>query len=44
MDPIKDKEGFEQELQQIEELELKAAPDASDTVLPLPFSFFGTRH
>jgi hypothetical protein len=42
MDPNKIKEGFEQELQQIEELELKTAPCAGDdSVLPIPFSFGG---
>ena len=47
MDPINTKEGFELELQQIEELELKIAPDGSDTVLPLPFDVvreFGHHH
>ena len=41
MDPNKTKEGFEQELQQIEELELKTAPAGDDSVLPIPFSFGG---
>jgi hypothetical protein len=36
MEPIKVKEGFELELVEIEELETKIAPDASDAVLPLP--------
>jgi len=35
MDPNKLKDGFEQELQQIEELEEKTAPDGGETVLPL---------
>ena len=35
MEPITKKEGFELEIQ-IEELELKIAPDGGETVLPLP--------
>jgi hypothetical protein len=42
MEPITVQEGFDLELQQIEELEAKIAPDGSETVLPLPFS--GGRH
>ena len=42
MEPTKVKEGFEQELQQIEELETKTAPDGGETVLPLPC--FGHGH
>ena len=37
MEPTKVKEGLELELQQIEELEAKIAPDGGETVLPLPF-------
>jgi hypothetical protein len=35
MDPNSIKEGFEQELLQIEELEAKIAPDGGETVLPI---------
>ena len=35
MDPMKDKEGLELDIQ-IEELEAKIAPDGGETVLPLP--------
>lgn len=41
MDPITVKEGLELELQQVEELEAKIAPDGGETVLPI---HFGHRH
>jgi hypothetical protein len=44
MDPKNLKDGFEQELQQIEELEAKTAPDGGETVLPLPWPWGGGRH
>jgi len=44
MEPITVKEGFELELETIEELETKIAPDASDMVLPLPAGGKGHGH
>ena len=37
MEPITVKEEFELNLQNIEELEAKVAPDGGETVLPLPW-------
>jgi hypothetical protein len=43
MEPISVRNGFELELQNIEELEAKVAPDGGETVLPLPL-FQGHHH
>ena len=42
MEPITVKEEFDLNLQNIEELEAKVAPDGGETVLPLPWG--GGRH